>query len=61
MEKYSKTVTGESKDIHKRVAEMLSKTYKNTALGAGHYAGAIKIGDKHLFSTPTKRYLVRAR
>ncbi len=29
--------------IHRTIAEMLSKTYKNTVVGAGHYAGVIDV------------------
>jgi phosphoribosylformylglycinamidine cyclo-ligase len=36
------------KGIHSAIVDILSKTYKNTVLGAGHYAGVIKIGDLNL-------------
>ncbi|BBG24054.1 Phosphoribosylformylglycinamidine cyclo-ligase [Sulfuracidifex tepidarius] len=36
------------KDIHKTIADMLSKTYRNTVIGAGHYAGVIDLDGKKI-------------
>ncbi len=48
MGNYSSSVTGKSRDIHERISEMLSGTYKETVLGPGHYAGAMRFGNQYL-------------
>ncbi|MEM3515606.1 MAG: phosphoribosylformylglycinamidine cyclo-ligase, partial [Saccharolobus sp.] len=33
------------KSYHNTISNVISSTYKNTLVGAGHYAGVIKIGN----------------